>query len=191
MGAAENLKTISAEAYLEQEQEAEGKTEFHLGQVIALAGSTVSHERIACNVVAALHFLLKGSDCQEFSSEIKVAIGHDKAFYYPDAMVVCGPLSQARNRKDMIDNPRLIVEILSAESEARDRGEKFLSYQMLPSLQEYVLISQDQCRVEVFFKGPGQGWLYQQYTDLGAAIPLQSLNVSLSALEIYDRVALG
>lgn len=188
--AVEKLQDISPEEYLIREDEAQEKSEFINGRVIAMAGTSVPHERISRNLVSELHFSFKNKNCEVFSSEIKVAIGHKKAFYYPDAMAVCGDLSYARGRNDMIDNPIFIIEIISPESEIRDRGEKFLSYQMLPSLQEYVLISQDQVNVEVFFKDE-KGWRYNRYSELNDVVTFQSVGVDLALKDLYDRVEMG
>lgn len=183
----EKLHPISPEEYLIREDKAQEKSEFIDGYVVSMAGTSVPLERISRNLVSELHFSLKNKSSEVFSSEVKVAIGHKKAFYYPDAMVVCGDLSYARGRNDMIDNPILIIEIISPESEIRDRGEKFLSYQTLPSLQEYVLISQNQVNVEIFSKDE-KGWRYNRYSDLDGKIAFQSVGVEVALRDLYDRV---
>lgn len=169
--------------YLAQERTSLEKHEFLRGDVWAMAGGTPEHARLTASTGAVLRGALKGRPCVVYSSDLRVRIQSTDRSTYPDVTVVCGKDLRATDDPDAITNPIVIVEVLSPTTERADRGEKFAHYQRLPSLQEYVLVSQDGPRIEVF-RRQGASWLLT-ISESGAQVSLASLDVTLSVDEVY------
>lgn len=135
-------KKISFSDYLTLEEQSEGKYEFHDGFVWAMAGGSLNHGTISGNVFSALSSAIQnkdGSNCRPVNSEVKVYIESANRGVYPDAMVICGEPEFYVNRKDVVTNPKLVVEVLSPNTATFDRGNKFRYYKSLPSFREYIL----------------------------------------------------
>lgn len=145
------IKLLRIEEYLQLEQTSEIRHEYLGGQIFAMVGASEEHNLITTNIIALLRPHLRGSSCRAFVSDMKVKIEIEKAdiFYYPDIIVTCDPQDNERYFKT---RPSLIIEVLSPSTEITDRREKFLHYQTLENLQEYVLVSQDEIKVEVYHK---------------------------------------
>jgi Uma2 family endonuclease len=171
---------LSAEAYLEGELTASVKHELIDGVAYAMAGVSKNHERISGNVFAGLHFHLRNHRCEPFGSDVKVKVGDD--FFYPDAMVVCDDVSE---NSYYTESPTILVEVLSPSTRRLDQTLKRSRYQTIPSLQELVLIEQDVVDVEVCRRS--SGWRSQHYF-LGDDITFESIGVTLSVEDIYQRV---
>lgn len=179
----------TVEQYLEWEREAEYKHEFIDGQIVAMTGASRPHNLISMNIGGELRNLLKGSDCENYASDMRVAIPSRKLYTYPDGVVVCGePEFEETKGLDTLLNPAVLVEVLSPSTESYDRGQKFVYYRTIPSLREYVLVAQDEVLVDHYVRQNEGGWLLHSYTDLGDAIHLPSLDASLPLSEIYYRV---
>jgi len=169
--------------YLELERSSDIKHEYLRGEVIALAGGTPEHSRLAANVIGELRTALSGRPCVVFTSDARVRIEATDRATYPDVTVVCERLEHAADDRDTITNPVVIVEMLSDQTEADDRGEKFAHYRRLASLREYVLVSQRTTRIEVY-RRQGLAWVFSE-AAAGQALALESLGVTLSVDEIY------
>lgn len=169
--------------YLELERASLEKHEYLGGQVWAMAGGTPSHAKIAANITAALSAALKGRPCGAFSSDLRVRVVETDRSTYPDVTVVCGKRQLAPDDENAVVNPTLIVEVLSDSTEASDRGEKFAHLQRLPSLKEYVLVSQREQRVEVFRRGEGATWTLLPFTS--GRVDLKSVDAFLELAEVY------
>ena len=169
--------------YLELERSSDIKHEYLRGEVIALAGGTPEHSRLAANVIGELRTALSGRPCVVFTSDARVRIEATDRATYPDVTVVCERLEHAADDRDAITNPVVIVEVLSDQTEADDRGEKFAHYRRLASLREYVLVSQRTPRIEVY-RRQGLAWVFSE-AAAGQALALESLGVTLSVDEIY------
>jgi Uma2 family endonuclease len=174
--------------YLAMEREAEYKSEYIDGQIWAMAGATEEHILVTGNVAAELRTRLKGRPCRTYSTDMRVQVGRDGLYTYPDVVVVCGEPRFLDARKDTLLNPLLIVEVLSESTEAYDRGLKFARYRALESLREYVLISQTSPLVERYVRKDNGTWLYSAAEGLEASVALDSLGCVLPLAEVYDRV---
>src|ERR1700682_3113589 len=148
---------LSPEEYLALERKAEFKSEYMDGVVYALAGASKRHNLIVANIIITLGGQLKGRPCRVYPSDLKVKAPNAKRFFYPDVSVVRGDDEFADDEQDVILNPMLIMEVSSESTAAFDRGKKFLSYQQITSLQEYLLVSQDEILVEAT---PGKGTIH-------------------------------
>ena len=187
MTALPKTKLYTPEEYLALEDACNYRSEFENGYISAMAGSSFNHAQITSNIS---RFIANkaGEHCSSLPNEIKVWIETLNKFYYSDVAVVCGKPVFYEDRTDTIINPLIIVEVLSKSTEAKDRGEKFLAYQTLDSLKEYVLVSQDKNVVERFFKENDGNWKYAATIGLNSAILLESLKIELTFKEIYERV---
>ena len=141
----QSQKRYSISQYFEIEYASEIRHEFRAGEIVAMAGGTVDHARIAFNVATEVGRNLRGKPCRGYSNDLRIGVPPTPFFYYPDLSVVCGPLQHdSRDPKsNSVINPRLIIEVLSPSTELYDRTDKFDQYIKLESLEEYVLISQD------------------------------------------------
>ncbi|EIC21217.1 Uma2 family endonuclease [Thiorhodovibrio frisius] len=182
-------QSLSFEEWLEAERASlEGKTEYFGGEVFAMAGGSEAHNLIAGNVHAELRASFKGRPCYAYTSDMKVWIASVELGAYPDAMVICGEREFRDGRRDVVTNPSLIVEVLSDSTELYDRGKKFEHYRKLPSLQGYLLLSQQQVSAELFQRDGDGRWFLRDYNQLDQSIDLPWLDVSLPLSEVYDKV---
>ena len=179
--------TVSVEEYLAADREAEYKSEYYDGVVYGMSGASLPHNRVVANLIAAFAVRLRGGKCRVYPSDLRVSTPSRRRYFYPDVTVVCGAAQAADDRSDILLNPTVVVEVLSDSTAAYDRGCKFLSYQTIPSLQEYLLVTQDEPRVECY-RRQDQGWLYTQVAGPEAAVHLDSLSFDLPLAEIYEEL---
>ena len=147
---------ITIEEYLAGEKISEIRHEYVAGQVYAMAGASKNHERVSGGMFASIFGHLGGGPCEVYKSDMKVFVNvlRNEAFYYPDIVVGCDPDD---NDTHFLNRPKLIIEVLS-EDEKRDRVEKFLIYQAIESLEEYVIVSQNPKRPEISIFRKAEGW---------------------------------
>ncbi|MDD5036492.1 MAG: Uma2 family endonuclease [Methylococcaceae bacterium] len=195
MGLPQTHPSYGFDDYLAQEREGECRQEYLDGQVYAMAGETLEHSTICFNLAAILGAQLRGKPCRGLSPNMKVLSGKYSPgqikglFSYPDVSVVCGEPKFHDERRDVLLNPTLIIEVLSPGTELFDRGEKFRRYRTcLESLQDYVLVSSASPMVELFQRQAGGFWLYSAVTGLEARVALPSIGCELSLAEIYERL---
>ena len=169
--------------YLARERDGSVKHEYVNGQIYAMAGGSPEHGRLAMAAGRLLGASLAARPCAVFSSDVRVRIPATGRSTYPDLSIVCERLERAADDPEAITNPVVLVEVLSATTEAADRGEKFAHYRRLFSLQEYVLIAQDVPRVEVF-RRQGDTWIMSEYGP-GQRVRLASLDVDFALDELY------
>ncbi len=170
--------------YLAMEEKSPLRHEFVAGEAYAMTDGTLRHNRIALNVAVALLERLREKPCQVFINDVKLKVAPDNAYYYPDVMVVCTDLSAAADKSQVVSNPVLVIEVLSEGTEAIDRREKMIAYRRLPSLQEYVLISLDEQRVEIFRRRGDITWLDITY-EPGDAVEFAAVGVTLPIADLY------
>jgi Uma2 family endonuclease len=176
------------EEYLAMEREAAEKSEYYSGQIYAMAGGSPEHNLIGFNIAGLLHAKLRGSPCRGFTSDQRVRIIETGLYTYPDVTVICGELQFDDARRDTLINPTLLIEVLSPSTEAYDRGEKFAHYRRIESLQEYVLIAQDQPRIERFLRQSDGTWNYRAAEGREGNLRLESVGVDLPVSEVYEGV---
>jgi Uma2 family endonuclease len=173
--------------YLEMELAVEEKHEFFEGEIYAMGGASFAHALVAGNVAYQLRSQLRGGRFSVLSSDLRVKVSASGLYSYPDAVVVCGD-PQLEQTGDTLTNPTLLVEVLSQSTETKDRGWKFQQYQKIPSLQEYLLVSQITPRLELFTRQPDGRWLYTSAEGLEASVPLTSLGCDLRLADVYEKV---
>jgi Uma2 family endonuclease len=174
---------LSPEAYLALEERAPEKNEYVDGEIYAMSGTTVRHNRISLNLALALKQHLAGRPCETFMADLKVHAAAANAFYYPDLVVRCQAQPLADDTR-VIDDPTLIVEVLSPSTEAIDRREKLAAYRRIPTVQEYVLVAQDERSVEIYRRQGDIGWTYHAFTD-DEAVEFASVGLTLGMALIH------
>ncbi len=173
------------EEYLAYELDSELKHEFEAGEIVAMAGGSPRHSALASRISAALENT-RPSGCTAFQSDMRIRVLATGRATYPDASMVCGviELDTADRSGTTITNPTLVVEVLSPSTEEVDRGSKWRDYQRIPSLQEYVLVSQES-RVEVYRRLTTESW---EYLDVRAGVVKLASGASLDLSILYDRL---
>src|SRR5438045_511349 len=157
MGLPAQVRHYTLDEYFEIERNSPEKFEYrdglvvNLSEVIGMAGGALPHSRITVNVITALSSRLKAGPCAVYSSDLRVRIPRKTLWAYPDVTVICGKarVETIPGIGDTATNPQIIVEVLSPSTEAYDRGDKFARYREIESLREYMLVSQNEARVEV------------------------------------------
>jgi Uma2 family endonuclease len=175
--------SFSPEDYLELERCSPIKHEYLQGRVVTMAGVSEAHVLITGNVSALLVMHLRGTACIPFATDMKVRLSACDAFYYPDLVVSCDDRDRD-STDDALRYPKLIIEVLSKTTEACDRGEKFLDYQTLETLEEYVLVHPDRELVEVFVREAENLWTPSVYRS-GEVLVLSSIGWRGAVSELY------
>jgi Uma2 family endonuclease len=181
---------ISPAEYLRRERLAETRSEYHRGQIVAMSGATRFHIRIITNLISTLDQQLRDRPCNVYSNDLRVSIRGGEHYVYPDVIVTCGEEKFEDDQFDCLMSPIVVIEILSPSTEAYDRGEKFQAYQLIPSLREYVLVSQSKRRLEVFRKQADGSWLYQSSPFSPPPLHLESIDCTLSPDDVYRKIEL-
>lgn len=178
------------EEYLRMEETSLEKHEYHAGQVYAMSEGTYAASRIGANVIGELRQRLKGKPCYPLESNMRLAVGRTARYFYPDSMIVCGPprFDAVDGSETTINNPTVIIEVLSPSTEGYDRGERFDHYRELESLKEYVLVAQHKPAVEVFLRQDDGTWLFSPYMGLQHEAALRSVGVTLPLREVYAGI---
>jgi Uma2 family endonuclease len=181
------LTYYTPEEYLALERHAEFKSEYIDGRIVALAGAPDPHVTISLNFHAELRACFRGRACRAWANEMRVQIGGGRRYTYPDVVAMCGEKRFIDGVMDTLMNPALIVEVLSPTTEAYDRGEKFRHYRTIETLQEYVLVAQDQPLIERFVRH-GEFWHLGTVSGLDASLELTSVGCTIPLREIYENV---
>jgi Uma2 family endonuclease len=181
------LTYYTPEEYLALERHAEFKSEYIDGRIIAMTGASEPHSAITGSFYVALYTRLRTGPCRLYIGDMRVQVERGRRYTYPDLVAVCGERQFADSVHDLLLNPTLIVEVLSPSTEAYDRGEKFQHYRAIESLQEYVLVAQNQPLVERYVRN-GQFWTLSTISGLDASVELTSVGCTIPLREIYENV---
>jgi len=175
--------------YFALEHAGDARYEYWDGDIVCMSGGTVSHSRIARNVLLSLsQKLVAGGRCEAFTTDLAVKMPSLPPYRYPDVTVACGDLKFENIRGvDALINPILIVEVLSATTEERDRNEKFSAYKAIESFEEYLLIAQNTVQITHWVLRDSQ-WIHNDVTDPSASLTLACFDCVLPVREIYEGV---
>jgi Uma2 family endonuclease len=190
MGMAQPVHKLTEAEYLELERNAQTKSEFFGGEMLAMSGGTRWHSLISMNVGCALGNQLKvrACGCVAFDSNLRVKVLATGLYTYPDLIVACGKHEFVDEEQDTLTNPTVLFEVLSDSTEAYDRGAKFENYRRIPSLKEYVLVSQKAPHIEQFIRQEAGQWLLREAKGMEGTLTLPSLGVTLALSEVYANV---
>ncbi len=178
---------MTVEEYLAWELCQELRYEYCNGDVFAMAGGTKNHDEIAFNLRSALVSQVREQGCNMSGLDVKVLVRKGLSYRYPDLSISCDARDQANDT--FYEFPTLIAEVLSPVTESVDRIDKFKEYIQISTLQDYLLVSAEQIRVECYRRGEGRMWLYFQY-EAGDTITLDSIGAELPIEQIYEGIQL-
>jgi Uma2 family endonuclease len=181
---------MTPEKYLQFDHDSDIKYEYFDGDVFAMTGGSLNHNQISINIASQLKSTLRGSPCRPLASDMRVKVNEIDKYTYPDIVVVCGNIELEKVKGvETLLNPVVIIEILSDSTEAYDRGKKFTHYRLIPSLREYILVSQDYCNVEQFSRGDRGIWhILDPCMDMERSITIESIDCELLLSDIYELV---
>ncbi len=182
---------LTATEYLAIERRAETRSEYLDGEMFGMSGASRRHNLIKGNTERELSLQLKTRPCEVYSSNQRVHVPATGLYTYPDVVVVCGEPRFEDDQFDTLLNPTLLIEVLSSGTEAYDHGKKLEHYLTIDSLGEYLLVSQDEPRVERYLRQDGNGWLFTAVAGRDTRIVLPSIQCELSLVEVYHKVKLG
>jgi len=190
------VKLLTVAEYLEIERKAEYKSEFYDGIMVPLhhptpegmAGASKWHNSVKDNLIIEVGSRLKKSPCRTFSSDQRVQTSPTVRYSYPDIVIVCGKPEFSEIDPDSLTNPQIVFEVLSPSTENLDRGFKFAGYQHQPSLREYVLVAQDEARIERYVRQPNGTWNMTIFEGLDGTFALDSIPVEIAMADIYADV---
>ena len=185
---AQAQRRLTPEEYLELDRAAEVRSEFFDGVMYAMAGATWNHNVISSNVAAALNARFAGRTCRAVSENMRVQIDLTGRYAYPDVVALCSAPQFKDAHRDVLLNPELIVEVLSDSTKQYDRGAKFLRYRTIASLQEYVLISQEDPVIMRYNRQPDGTWLVTFIHGADAGLDFLSVGCSVPLVEVYRDV---
>ncbi len=174
---------FTPEAYLAWEAAQSERHEYVNGEVFLMTGTTTAHNRIAGNIYVALRNGLRGKPCSVYMESVKLKVEAANCYFYPDLMVTCSDNDRLQPLVQL--EPTLVVEVLSDATAGYDRGTKFNAYRQLPSLQEYVLVAQNNTEVLVFRRGEGVEWIVHPY-GVDEMLHLPSLDLAIPVAAIYE-----
>ena len=181
---------VTSDEYLRLERLADTRSEYFDGEILPMPGVTREHNLITGNLVVEMNNQLSGRPCEVYFCEMRVKMPATGAYAYPDLAALCGKPAFEDANVDTLLNPQLITEVLSESTERHDRGLKLRHYRSIESLQEYLLVSQTECRVERYARQPSGEWAYSDLTDPNVALELSSIACRLSLARVYDRIDL-
>lgn len=178
---------ISVEEYMELERTADTRHEYVNGEVIAMAGETLQHNRIARNISLQLEAAFGKRPCETFIENIRVRVSPTQ-YRYPDVVALCGEPVVDANRPPVLLNPAVIIEVLSPSTEQYDRDGKFMEYRQIATLTDYVLVEQDSSLVVHYARLSPTEWIVREYSDLTNRITFVALEVSITLAQIYRKI---
>jgi Uma2 family endonuclease len=179
---------ITPAEYLRRERESEFKHEYFAEEIFAMADGTPKHSLIQTNVCSELRSLLKEKPCRVYNSDLRVKVDATGLYTDPDASVTCGELQCDDKRSKTVLNPTVIVEVLSPSTEAYNRVRTFNHYRQIATLREYLLVWQDEPRIERFFKNAEGSWVLTEAAGMDGVLHVSTLGIDVSLHDVFDKV---
>ena len=182
---AENYQRMTAEEYLEWEAQQEFRHEYMDGEILAMTRENLFYNNIILNFYTALYSFVRQKGYRINILEAKVKDGKNNRYFYPDLVISCN--ADDLKAREFIQNPSVIIEVLSPSTRGYDRDDKFKYYRQIESLQEYILVDSESIYVEIFQRGEGRMWLYSAYSE-GEDFTLSSIEFNCSLDVLYEGV---
>jgi Uma2 family endonuclease len=181
------ITKLTAEEYLALDRAAEFRSELLDGEMVAMSGGSARHSILQIDLAVGVQTALRGGPCQTFSADLRVRVS-SRLYAYPDLSVVCEEPQYPDGRQDILLNPTVIFEVLSPSTEKYDRGIKLQHYRSIESLQDYILVAQDQIRIEQYTRGEAGTWTPRDYQSADETLAIESVGVRLPLAGIYERI---
>jgi Uma2 family endonuclease len=186
---AQPILKYTAEEYLELEETSLEKNEFYKGEIFAMAGGSIEHNQITRNTMTVVDsYLNKNGKCQIFPSDLKIHAITNSLYTYPDLSIVCGKIETLPNKKNIVTNPSVLIEVLSETTQDYDRGAKFKLYRDIESLKEYILISSLEILVEKYEKQDNGSWTLYEFKNEADVFKISSIGLSITVNVLYRNV---
>jgi Uma2 family endonuclease len=174
--------------YLIEEKKATQKHEYYKGEIFAMTGASIPHNRIVSNVLINAGNKIKKKGCMPFGSDLRVHIPSNSFYTYPDISIFCGEIEKADTDFDTAVNPIVIMEVLTKSTRDYDRGTKFSFYREINSLKEYIIIDSENINAEALLKNEDGTWLLRELKSDLDKLVVKSLDVEISLKEVYEGV---
>ncbi len=179
---------LTPQEYLEVERNSEIKHEYFEGEIFAMAGAKRRHNVINQNLNGLIWQHLRTRDCESYSGDMRVFVPATGLYTYPDLVVVCGDPVFQDDVSDTLLNPVLLIEVLSESTESYDRGRKFQHYRSIELLEEYILVAQDEARIEKYVRHGDGFWLLSEAVGPDSAIEFSSIECEIALGDVYDKI---
>ncbi|HRO46844.1 Uma2 family endonuclease [Agriterribacter sp.] len=179
---------FTIEEYLAMEEAAVEKHEYYRGEIFAMSGAKLPHNTISGNLFAELAVKLKGKKCRPYGSDQRIHIESNTLFTYPDISIICGEPITLNNDEWNVLNPAVIIEILSPSTKNYDRGEKFMLYRHIPTLQEYILVDSESIHIEIFRLNAAHRWELEEHNSIEDQLRIKAINETIAVADIYAGV---
>jgi Uma2 family endonuclease len=186
-GLAKAEKVYTVEEYLNFEKTNGNKHEYHQGKILASTGSSRHHNLIGSNITIAIGSRLRGHKCEIYVNDMRVKLT-EQNYCYPDVVVIKGEPKFFGNEVDILENPTVVVEILSKSTLYHDKTEKLENYLSMKSVNECLLVKEDEMRIEHYAKQNAKQWMYRIYTENDEMISLESIACKITMSEVYAQV---
>jgi Uma2 family endonuclease len=180
---------VTPAEYLLAERASEEKHEYYDGQVLAMSGASLKHNKIEVNLIRSLGGFLNGKGCDILPGNMRVSTPAQDAYMYPDAVIFCAEAQLQDEVFDTLLNPSVVFEILSPSTRGIDKGRKLFFYQRIPTLREYIMIDSQKRFVQSAKKQPAGSWLFEEISDT-ASLFIQTIDYNLPLDEIYRGTGL-
>lgn len=184
---AQSKEYYTVEEYLAFERESSEKHKYIDGEIIAMAGASREHNLIGLNIASEIRFKLKGKSCEVYANDMRVRM-NPKHYGYPDVVVVCGEPEFADGEFDVLLNPTVIIEVLSASTKLRDRTEKLEDFRKIESLKECLLVEQKKIFIQHYIKQTPNQWLLRIYENAFETVKMESIDCEIPVSDIYLQV---
>ena len=181
-------KLISIEEYLDAEETSLEKHEYYKGEIFAMAGAAIAHNRVVRNTLIEIGNYLYDKSCEIFPSDVRIHIEANSLFTYPDLTIFCEELKLYKNRNDTALNPTIIIEVLSKSTQEYDRGTKFNLYRQISSLKEYIMISSTEFLIEKYTRQSDNMWLFTTYYNADDFFIIESIGLTVKVKDLYRNV---
>lgn len=179
---------VTINEYLEMERTSPEKHEYYQGEIFAMGGASINHNRISINMASQLSLKLDEKGCEPFGSDLRIHIPKNTLYTYPDLSIICGELKTMNDEPDTVINPTVIIEILSPSTQRYDRLEKFSLYREIESFKEYILIDSRKSHVQKHLLTP-EGWLLTDYKNTADSFSINSVGITISLKDIYKGIS--
>ena len=181
-------RKLTAEEYLVIERDAEFRSEFYDGVMYAMAGASVQHNRVKSNLACEIGNGLLRGPCELLSSTQRIHVERTGMFAYPDILIFCNPIELADCDANTIINPRILIEVLSPSTERYDRDVKRRHYSRIESLQEYIIVAQNQPQIDRFVRQADGTWSSEVFHGIEETFSLASLPIEIPLAKIYRNI---
>jgi Uma2 family endonuclease len=189
MASVPKKERLTPEQYLAMEVKSDLKHEYCGGKVFLMTGASRAHNVIAANIIAMVNRHIAGKPCEVYGPDMRVKVQASGLYTYPDASIACPPIEfEKQQGAETLLNPVAVVEVLSPSTEAYDRGKKLAYYQEVASLQEYLLVSQEEPRIDHLERLEDGNWKLSIATGLDATVHVHAIGCQLRLADVYEKV---